>query len=128
MGLKQYENKEYSVFFENDSAVLPQEALDTLGCTDVVIMIGIGRSLRILTKDEYTALRERFDILAPRESARLRAFFATAEEANLSGGRITVSGQLLNFARITDKAKMTFGSRKGTLIDDKEGCHLLAEE
>lgn len=128
MGLKQYENKEYSVFFESDSAVLPQGALDTLGCTDVVIMIGIGRSLRILTKDEYTALRERFDNLAPRESARLRAFFATAEEANLSGGRITVFGQLLNFAKITDKAKMTFGSRKGTLIDDAEGCHLRAEE
>ena len=127
MELKQYENKEYRVFFENNAAVLPQEALDTLGCTDVVIMIGIGRSLRILTKNEYAELQKRFDNLGPHERARLRAFFSTAEECSMEDGRMTVSDQLLAYANITGRAKLTFGSGKGTLTDDTEGCHLRAE-
>lgn len=101
MEFRQYEAAEFSIDFEeNCSAEFPKGAIDMLCCTDVVVMIGFGRNLRLYTK----------------------------EACDLSEGRITISEELLKYANINGKAKLTFGSRNGSMIDNMEGCCLRTAE
>lgn len=129
MEFRQYEAAEFSIDFEeNCSAEFPKGAIDMLCCTDVVVMIGFGRNLRLYTKDEFAEMKAIYDGLPPRDSVHLRTFFATAEACDLSEGRITISEELLKYANINGKAKLTFGSRNGSMIDNMEGCCLRTAE
>lgn len=74
-------------------------------------------------------MKKAFDELTLGDAARLRVLFAVAEEVDISKGILSVSDQLLAYAHIVAKAKLTFGSRENSkLLDDREGCHLHASK
>lgn len=128
MDFRQYQNAEYRVFFENNTATLPKEAINLLGTSDVVISLGFCNDLRIYTASEFAEMKTTFDRLDAHEKCYLRAFFANAERADLTRGTIVVSKDLLNYANINKHAKIVFGSRNGTAPSPKEGCRLVRGE